>query len=498
MKHFRRFLCALILAAVTYPVVQAEESPIPPKPTPPAAQSGGLKWHSLNISGSFRFRTEAWDWYGGNAENTYGFNHALLKVDVGQNLENFDWHIELAAPVVFGLPDNAVAPGAQGAMGLGANYYTSNDRSTAAASVFPRQAYARWKFKAAGNPASLRLGRFEFVEGTETTPSDPVLAAVKRDRIANRILGNFAFALAQRSFDGAQISIGNQRNFTLVALRPTRGVFQVDGLGELDIGVIYGAWTMPFKTKRTVSDFRVFGMGYDDVRPLVKVDNRPAALKNGDLTNVRIGTFGAHYITIIDTAVGKFDVVMWGAGQFGSWGALDHRASAAVGEFGWQPKNLAWRPWFRAGYSFGSGDANPTDGKHTTFFQMLATPRLYARFPFYNMQNNEDAYAVAIVRPTKKLTLRSELHTLRLAERNDLWYQGGGPFQPRSFGYTGRPGGGNQGLANVWDIAADYQINQRVGVSTYFANSWGKGVIDSVYPKRPTARFGYVEMTYKF
>jgi hypothetical protein len=72
-------------------------------------------------------------------------------------------------------------------------------------------------------------------------------------------------------------------------------------------------------------------------------------------------------------------------------------------------------PWLSAGYSYGSGDGNPSDSRHGTFFQLLTTPRLYARFPFYNMMNNEDFYGTLNVHPGRKLTLRSEAHALRLS-----------------------------------------------------------------------------------
>ena len=84
--------------------------------------------------------------------------------------------------------------------------------------------------------------------------------------------------------------------------------------------------------------------------------------------------------------------MVWGVGQAGSWGNLAQRASAFVGEGGWQAPVKALKPWFSAGYSYGSGDKNPNDSTNGTFFQVLTTPRQYARFPFYNMMNNEDFY----------------------------------------------------------------------------------------------------------
>ena len=87
------------------------------------------------------------------------------------------------------------------------------------------------------------------------------------------------------------------------------------------------------------------------------------------------------------------------------------------------------------------------------------------------------------LRPVSKLGLRSEVHTLRLASASDLWYLGGGAFQPQTFGYTGRPSNGNRGLANVWDLSADYPLTRYLAATLYYGHAWGKGVISAIYPK---------------
>ena len=150
------------------------------------------------------------------------------------------------------------------------------------------------------------------------------------------------------------------------------------------------------------------------------------------------------------------------------------------------------------GYSYGSGDGNPNNSRHSTFFQLLPTPRPYARFPFYNMMNNEDAYGSLNLRPASKLALRTEAHTLRLASASDLWYSGGGAFQPKTFGYTGRPSNGHRGLANVWDLSADYALTRSFSATVYYGHAWGKGVAASIYPKDPNGQFAFLETNFRF
>ena len=156
----------------------------------------------------------------------------------------------------------------------------------------------------------------------------------------------------------------------------------------------------------------------------------------------------------------------------------------------------ALKPWFSAGYSYGSGDGNPNDSSHGTFFQVLPTPRQYARFPFYNMMNNEDFYGTLNLRPASKLALRSEVHALRLASASDLWYSGGGAFQPQTFGYTGRPSNGSRGLGNVWDLSADYQVTRSFSTTLYYGHAWGKSVIAKIYPKDANGQLIFLETNY--
>jgi hypothetical protein len=102
------------------------------------------------------------------------------------------------------------------------------------------------------------------------------------------------------------------------------------------------------------------------------------------------------------------------------------------------------------------------------------------------------------LRPLAKLAVRSEVHALRLDKATDLWYSGGGAFQPKTFGYTGRPSNGNRGLANVWDLSGDYQITSSLGATLYYGHAWGKGVISSIYPKDANGQLIFLETNYHF
>ena len=186
----------------------------------------------FTISGSLRTRVESWDWFGTNPDGDYTYPGSLARLSAGQTRKSLDWQAELAVPFLFALPEQAVVAGAQGAMGMGANYYAANDSSSSPAHIFVKQAFVRLKDLGGVTGQTLTVGRIESVDGTEVAPRNATLAALKRDRIAHRLLGNFIFTHVGRSLDGVQYALNQgRRNITVVAARPTAGVFQVDGWG---------------------------------------------------------------------------------------------------------------------------------------------------------------------------------------------------------------------------------------------------------------------------
>ena len=462
-----------------------------------------LKIGSVNFSGSLRLRVENYGWWETpDFEDHYTFAAAVLRMSLGEQREKADWLVEGEFPLLINLPEHAVGPAPLGQLGQGASYFAANGHQDGSAVL--KQAYVRLKNLFGDKRSNLRLGRFEFIDGAETTPADPTLAALKRDSIAHRLLGNFGFTHVGRSFDAVQyVHNTKHNNFTFVGGRPTEGVFQLRSLKELDVDVWYAADTKSIASKTVASEFRVFALHYHDGRDALKTDNRSLSLRRADHDNIRITTLGGNYIAAIKTPDGTVDLLAWGVGQFGSWGRQAHRAGAIVFEGGFQPSGplAKYKTWFRGGYSRSTGDNDATDGRHTTFFQVLPTPRIYARFPFYNMMNLEDAYVQLRLKPLARIALRGDVHHLRLSNANDVWYTGGGAFQEGTFGYTGRPSGGHRTLGYVFDISADITVTPTSTLTFYGASVRGGGVQSFIYPaagQNPTAHFLYAEWTKRF
>lgn len=458
--------------------------------TPDAANAG-----KLQTQVTLRSRMEAWDWFSAGTTNPYAYLGSILKTQFSRQYTNFDWQVELALPFLLGLPNDAVAAAPQSFLGFGGNYFAANARNDNAAMLFAKQGFVRFRNIGGVKGQSLRLGRFEFNDGSEITPKNATLASLKAARINMRLIGNFAWAHVGRSLDGFHYSLSKPGGtLTFIGAIPTRGAFQVDGWGETRNALSYASYAAPLEKGKSSGELRLFGIYYHDYRHIAKTDNRPAPARLADLANIGIWTWGGHYLQATQTPCGVADFLVWGAAQSGRWGRLDHRAYALDVEAGFQPKVLLrLRPWFRGGYSHSSGDKSPTDTRHETFFQVLPTPRPFARFPFFNLMNNKDAFGILTLRPHKAVTVSSEMHSLHLSSASDQWLQGGGVFQPWTFGYVGRPSNGATSLATLWDVNADWKINARYSLTAYFANAAGKSVVAAIYPRGNTARLFYLE-----
>jgi hypothetical protein len=272
----------------------------------------------------------------------------------------------------------------------------------------------------------------------------------------------------------------------------------VDGWGEVDATIAYAAVTRPISTVKGAGEWRLFFLQYEDWRNVVKTDNRPLAVRRADTGRLDISTVGGNYLRVMPSRIGPIDLLVWGAVQAGNWGVLAQRSGALSLEAGYQPSSLAGRLWFRGGYDFESGDDNPSDGTHGTFFQVLPTPRVYARTPFYNSMNLRDGFGQVIARPHKNVSLRGDVHSLTLSTARDLWYQGGGAYQPWTFGYVGRPASGHTGLATFFDLSTEWQATAHVTVTGYIGAARGGAVVESIYPRGKGLHFGYLEMLYRF
>ncbi len=460
-----------------------------------------IKLGDVDFTATLRLREYVWDWFqtSGTYQNKYAYSGDLLRLNFAEKRGALDLDAEIAVPFLLDLPNNATAPAPQGALGLGSNYFAANTNRQYAAMAFAKQLYGRYHF-GLKESQSIQVGRFEFNDGLELASKNVTLATLKRDRVGQRLIGTFGFSDVGRSFDGLHYSWTQpgSADFTFVGATPTRGVFQTDGWGWNRIGFAYAAFTKEWGHGNHAADTRFFAIDYDDFRHILKTDNRPTAVRKGDTENIHIQTWGADSVHTLTTKAGTLDALGWGALQTGRWGTQTQFAYALDFEGGFQPAVLpALKPWIRAGYTVGSDDSNPNNSKHETFFQILPTPRPYARLPFFNMMNTEDAFGALLLRPHAKVTISSEFHSLRLTNPNDLWYSGGGAYQPWTFGYTGRSTSGRRSLGNLYDTSVEYRANRHMTFTAYLGYTQGLAAMEQIYPAGKDGRFGYLEALFR-
>ena len=444
-----------------------------------------------------RERANATQWFSAlpNPEQ-YGHGDSLLRIAIAQRIRRFDWQLEMSNNSELVLPTDAVSPvTAQGQLGLGGTYYAANSNNSNPAAVSFKTGFLRYHFQRDAD--AIRVGRIEFFDGQETTPKDKTLLWLQTNRIAQRLIGNFGFSNGQRSLDGIDAKVGGTNwNLTAMGARAVQGVFKMAGNEELNVDVQYLAYSRYVAQQHVL--LRGFAIGYHDGRTgLTKTDNRTEAVRALDHKNIRIGTYGGSMIATAPVGRQSVDLLVWGVGQNGSWGTLSHRAGAIAVEGGFRANTIPSRPWLRGGLLRSTGDNNPTDGEHNTYFQVLPTPRNYARFPYFNMMNSQDQFVQLMDDPSSRLQLRSDLHFLQLTSSKDLWYQGGGPFDNKAFGYVGRPANGHGSFSTLYDLSADYALTKQVSLTAYYAHSFGKSVVRAIYPVETGANYGYFELQYK-
>ena len=450
---------------------------------------------------SERVRGEFVDWFGppfgvgASGAERYDFFASQFRAGVKVTYPHVGFTVEMQDTELANVPEDASLPPPQGNLGTGANYY-ANTRRSPQGEIFLKQGYLTLQ----GGGVAATLGRFEYRDGLETLPVDPTLAALKRSRIAERLVGPFDFTHVTRSFDGGRVVWEDPAwNVTAWGARPTQGGFEVSANTEVgDVWLSGVSATLKGRSDGPPFDGRLFYLYYRDARSdVLKVDNRPLAVREADHQPIGISTVGTHAIAKFVAGPGAFDVLVWGAVQAGTWGTQDHSAWAYAVESGYQLTGVPTTPWLRLGYDRSSGDDDPGDGTHRTFFQVVPTARIYAQTPFYNLMNTGDLFLELILRPHDRVFVRTDWHWLQVTEARDLWYQGGGVTKGSIFGYGGSPASGQRDLGQLLDLTITVTLLKQLTLGTYFGHVFGGDVIGASFAGKD-ASYGFIELAFRY
>lgn len=449
----------------------------------------------LVADGSNRTRVEFVDWFDNPGLNgRHEFVHSRTRLGLRLVAEPVEAYVEYQNTVLGNVPENAPGPGGV--------YFANTARHTQVGN-WVRQGWVKLVHPFGGLRAGVQMGRQIHADGAEIVPADPSLAWLRKARIVERLIGPFEYTAIGRSFDGVVATLDHAVfNVTGFALRPTSGGFEVDAGRHIESIDLAGlSATLKDRPGFDRTNARLFWLYYADDRPdtedLVVLDNRPLALRSVDRDEIVVSTIGGEWMHVHDAGPGRLDLLVWAAEQFGDWQALDHAAWAFAAEAGYQMPAWWGQPWLRTGVFRSSGDDDPDDDRHETFFQMLPTARIYAQTPFYDLMNDQDVFVQLLLRPAKQLAVRIDGHWLSVTERADLAYFGGGATKDDFFGYGGLPTGNARGLAYLVDLGVTWTPCDFLTIGTYYARAFGQGVIHESF-EDTTLDYGYVEATLRF
>lgn len=363
------------------------------------------------------------------------------------------------------LPERAIGPGALGSGGL----YQFHAQSTFSYQLyFPELTVG----VEVAPGVEVSLGRF----GQEAAGESPsATLATPGQRLEGRLLGAFSWSMYERAFDGLRVDVSRPAwALTLSAAMPTQGGYEESA--NVTIPEIQVARAELALRRVPRSDARIFAYGYRDRRDVaVRPDNTG---RTGDGVDVTIWTLGASHVGTFEAPSGDVETVLWVAAQGGQWYELGHRAWSAMGEVGHRWRTPG-RPWLRAGILAASGDDDPGDGRHGTFFPMLPSVNAQAASTVYTPMNLVDVFAQLVIQPHERLRVSGAVHRVSLAASRDRWYAGSGAtMRTREyFGYSTRPSGGATGLGLVAEAAANVDLSRHWTLRAYVGRIHGGAVV---------------------
>ncbi len=437
-------------------------------------------------------RAESWSFFdpgptGGDP--TYSF--LGNRMTFGVNVTSPRWEATGAFQYIqlFRLPVGAIGPGALGSGGY--YYYAAGNRN--AYQFYARALNFGFKSKAKG----LRIvgGRMGYASGAEGDSGVASLEHVKRDRLDSRLIGEFEWSIVQRAFDGVRVDVDRPGwRLTGAALMPTQGGYEESASPAITKIQLYSA-AATFKPHVLLpwSEVQFFSHTYRDRREVeTRPDNSSSTVTEADIT---MTTVGASQVGIFPTDFGEVDSVVWLAGQAGDWYGSSHRAWSLAAEVGHRWTAMPWQPWVRVGLLYASGDKDPTDTKHGTFFQMVPTSRRYSLSNSYAQMNMKELFGQVYLYPTSSLTLRADVHRLSLADPNDRWYAGSGATARRGifFGYSIRPSNAATEFGTVVEGSADVRLNRYWSVNAYLGHIAGGDVVKRLFTAGHRLSFFYLE-----
>jgi hypothetical protein len=445
--------------------------------------------HTLALGLSTRLRAEGWD---SRANNTDWFTAVRTRVGLRYAFkQSFVGFAEFQDARIHGLDPDATG-------GAGGLYFVHNGREEENHGDRIRQLFIEVR---PIEPLRVRAGRQDIKGGLEVKYPEANWKYLKGARLSQRLVGTVGWTHGERSNDGVVMAYDmGDLHLHLFGAKPTTGVFDLNSGYSSQNDILYGGVTLTAKRGAWMNntEVRLFGLAYRDDR-----DAPDGGLMVND--DLDVFTAGFSLLRIHPVGAGSYDVLLWGAYQWGDWYGSDHSAWAGIFETGYQFTEAAMKPWLRVGVNIASGDRSSTDGDHQSFFNMLPTNHLYYgfadQFAFSNLVNY---FAQLKLSPLPKTGLNLFLHHFTLLTDDDSQYRGTGAFNRNAFGYPGRASGGHRGLGTEVDVVLTYKLHERVSLLAGYSFMEGHGLFNDPLTKAGATgndddtRFAYFQVSAKY
>jgi hypothetical protein len=486
-----RWVCVLLFGVlIAAGTGRAEETPEGFRLTPSVGWKHGNQ--SIDFWLDFRYRWEDW-----NARVTQAESFSGFRTRFGLSY----WYAKKLG-VLVEAQQTSVLSLSNLSSGAGASYYDSSNRETNPNSIRVKRLFVDWR---PSENTEIKLGRQNMNMGTWVKYAEPDWRYLKYGRMSQRLVGEVGWSNVTRSFDGgiALAAIGGH-HLAGFAAQPTQGVFAVNAAFKWLSDVIAGGleWTAPPGVLIDDVDFSAFFTGYDDSRSSTRY--RP----DGRMVSaVTVYTFGGSLATIFDLGPGRVDGLLWGAYQFGDFPdlsgsagrpRLSQSAGALLAEFGYQLPAVHGKPWLRSGVNFATGDDDPSDGRHGTFFNQLPTNHgYYGYVDQLAFQNLIDWFAQLRWSPIDRLAFEAFGHRFWLAEVSDSRYFGTGAYKQNLFGFGATPSNGSQDVGWELDIVLTYTLTKQISLSGGYGQLFG-GAVFAVQPNHGDVQWGFLQLSLSY
>jgi len=174
------------------------------------------------------------------------------------------------------------------------------------------------------------------------------------------------------------------------------------------------------------------------------------------------------------------------------------RAHAGVEAYGLNARlgrtfALPWKPRIGFEFSYGSGDPDPTSGRHQTFDGLFgAIDRVYGRMNLFAWMNLQDYQTSLSLEPGEKLDVRLDWHYFRLDKARDAWYYCNS--RPQRWDPTGAAG---SDLGHEIDLVVKYKCSRCLNLQAGYAHFFPGLFIQRTGPS-PDADWAFVQGMLRF